>query len=179
MEPFIVALIAHGVIGGADVILNHELIARIPALPNAGLEQRLHCARELVFGILFSALAWYEWHGAAAVLIALVLAAETLISTADTVIEVDTRILPVSERVAHVLLFTNYGIVLALTGQMLLAWWALPTAVVRIDHGLGSWILSAMALASLGWSVRDGLNVLARKRLQAAQAARKRGTQNA
>ena len=31
MAPYLLALIAHGLIGGADVVLNHELIARIPA----------------------------------------------------------------------------------------------------------------------------------------------------
>jgi hypothetical protein len=167
-EAFLIALIVHGIIGGGDVIINHELIARIPSLPNAATEQRLHSARELAFGILFPALAWYEWHGAAALAIALILVVETCISMADMVVEVDTRILPVTERVAHVLLFTNYGIVLALVGQLLWSWWALPTAVLRTDHGLASWILSAMALTSLGWSVRDGLNVLARKRVRTA-----------
>lgn len=166
MEPFIIALIAHGVIGGSDVILNHELIARIPSLPGATAEQTLHSARELAFCILFLALAWFEWHGAAALAIACVLAAEMLISTFDMVVEGDTRVLPVTERALHALLFTNYGIVLALTGQALLRWWALPGAIVPTSHGLASWVLSAMALASLGWSVRDGWNV--KRRLQAA-----------
>lgn len=166
MELFIIALIAHGIIGGSDVVLNHEMIARVPALPNATAEQTLHCARELAFGILFLALAWYEWHGATVLFIAAVLAAETLISTCDMVVEADTRVLPVTERVLHALLFTNYGVVLILVGQALVRWWPLPSALVPTSHGLASWVLSAMALASLGWSVRDGLNV--RGRLAAA-----------
>lgn len=164
MEPFVVALIAHGVIGGSDVVLNHELIARIPSLPNATAEQILHSARELAFAILFVALAWYEWHGAAALVIACVLAGEMLISTVDMVVEADTRVLPVPERVLHVLLYTNYGIVLVLVGQTLWRWWPLPSAVVPASHGLASWVLSAMALASLGWSVRDAINVRQRLR---------------
>jgi hypothetical protein len=33
MGPFVVALNAHGVMGGTDVILNHELVGRAPSLP--------------------------------------------------------------------------------------------------------------------------------------------------
>lgn len=168
MEPFVIALIAHGVIGGADVIVNHELVARIPAQPNAGPEQRLHSARELVFAAIFIALAWFEWHGLAALAIAALLLAEMTISTIDTVLEFDTRKLPVSERIAHVLLFVNFGIVLALLGQTLLGWMQLPTGVEAADHGIASWVLSLLALASLAWSVRDGLNALRRPRAKAA-----------
>ncbi len=55
MEPFVLALAAHGLIGGADVIVNHELIARIPAQAGTGPEERLHSARELIFALLFVA----------------------------------------------------------------------------------------------------------------------------
>lgn len=168
MEPFLIALVAHGIIGGVDVVLNHELIARIPAQPNAGPEQRLHSARELVFALLFLALAWFEWHGLAALAIAALLLAELLISTRDTVLEFDTRLLPVSERVAHVLLFVNFGIVLALLGQALLGWIRLPSGIVAADQGVLSWVLSALALGALGWSVRDALNVVRRKTAAAA-----------
>lgn len=163
MEPFVIALIAHGIIGGIDVVLNHELIAKIPAQANTGVEQRLHSARELVFAMLFFALAWFQWQGLAAVAIAALLLAELAISTVDTVLELDTSVLPVTERVAHVLLFVNFGIVLALVGQALLAWVQLPTAIARTDYGAPSWVLSALALGALAWSVRDGLNVVHRK----------------
>lgn len=168
MEPFVIALVAHGLIGGLDVVINHELIAKVPAQPNTGPEQRLHSARELVFAAIFFSLAWFEWHGLAALAIAALLIAEMAISTIDTVLEFDTRLLPVSERVAHVLLFVNFGIVLALLGQTLLAWLKLPSAVVAADYGLWSWILSALALGSLVWSVRDGMNVVRRKTVAAA-----------
>ena len=170
MEPFIAALLVHAVIGGIDVVLNHELIAKIPSLPNAGPEQILHSARELVFGALFLALAWFEWHGTTALAIAALLLAELFISTVDTVIEVDTRVLPVTERVLHVALFVNMGVVLVLVGQALLAWWPLPAQVLRADHGMAAWVLSALALAALAWSVRDGLNALKRKRPPARMA---------
>ena len=170
MEPYIAALLVHAAIGATDVVLNHELIAKIPSLPNAGPEQCLHGARELVFSGLFLALAWFEWHGLAALAIAALLLAELAISTVDTVIEVDTRVLPVTERVLHVALFVNMGVVLALVGQALLGWWPLPAQVLRAEHGVAAWVLSVLALAALAWSVRDGLNALRRKRPPARAA---------
>ncbi len=162
MEPFVAALIAHGLIGGADVIVNHELIARIPAQPDSGPEECLHSARELIFALLFFSLAWYQWHGLAALFIAVLLLAELAVSTIDTVLELDTRLLPASERVAHVLLFVNFGIVLTLVGQALLAWGRLPSAIVATGYGWPSWVLSALAVLALGWSVRDAVNAARR-----------------
>lgn len=160
MEPFVLALLAHGLIGGADVIVNHELIARIPARPNSGPEECLHSARELIFAVLFIGLAWFEWHGLLALLVAALLLAELVVSTVDTVLELDTRVLPVTERIAHVLLFVNFGIVMALLGLALLAWGKLPTRLVATDYGAMSWVLSALALLALGWSIRDALAAL-------------------
>ncbi|HEX8612697.1 MAG TPA: hypothetical protein VF800_15530 [Telluria sp.] len=154
---FLLALIGHGVIGALDVLINHELIANVPHQAGAAREQRLHSAREVVFAALFGALAWLEWHGALALAIAALLAAELAISTVDQVLEFDIRLLPVTERAAHVLLFVNLGIIIVLLGQQLLAWAALPTGLARVDHGWASWMLSALAIAALAWSVRDGL----------------------
>ena len=162
MEPFILALIAHGLIGGADVIVNHEAIARVPAQPNTGPEQLLHSARELIFALLFLGLAWFAWHGAAAFIIAALLLTELAVSTIDTVIEPDVRVLPVTERVAHVLLFVNAGIILGLLGPVLLAWSALPTQLAAADYGAASWVLSALALLALCWSIRDAASATRR-----------------
>ena len=162
MEPFVLALIAHGLIGGADVVFNHELIARIPAQRNSGPEEYLHSARELIFAALFFALAWYAWHGVAVWFIAALLLAELVVSTIDMVLEIDTRVLPVTERIAHVLLFVNFGIVVTLVGQALLAWSRLPSGIMPVSHGAASWVLSALAVLALGWSIRDGINAMQR-----------------
>lgn len=164
MEPFLVALLVHAAIGGADVVLNHELIAKIPSRPNAGLEQCLHAGRELAFAAIFVALAWVQWHGLAALLIALALLTELAISDVDTIIEFDTRTLPVPERVLHYFRFMNTGVVLTLVGQTLLVWWPLPTQVVPASHGWPSWALTVLLAIALAWSVRDARNVLARRR---------------
>ncbi len=160
MEPFVLALVANGLIGGADVIVNHELIARLPARRNSTTEQWLHSARELIFATLFLALAWSAWHGLGALVIVALLLAEFAVSTVDTVLEFDVRRLPVPERIAHVLLFVNFGILVTLLGQALLVWSRLPTAVVAVDYGAFSWALSGLAGLAFGWSIRDAASAL-------------------
>ncbi|MES2898348.1 MAG: hypothetical protein V4723_01405 [Pseudomonadota bacterium] len=158
MRAFVYALLAHGLIGGLDVVVNHELIARLPAQPRAARELSLHSARELIFALLFAALAWFEWYGLGALAIAALLLGELLVSCVDTVLEPQVRLLPPTERVAHVLLFVNLGVIGALLGSVLLEWWKLPTGLAPTYHGWGSWVLSALALGALGWSVRDALS---------------------
>ncbi len=155
MAPFVVALIAHGIIGAMDVLINHELIARLPGKSGAEAEQRLHSAREFVFGAIFLTLAWCEWHGAFALVIVALFLVEILISVFDTVLELDTRLLPVPERVLHLALFVNLGIILGLLGPTLVAWAQMPTELVRVEYGWMSWGLSALALLAFIWSVRD------------------------
>ncbi|MCS0591666.1 hypothetical protein ACFQ09_25100 [Massilia norwichensis] len=45
---FIYALMLHGLIGGLDVFVNHELLARLPRQAWAAPEQRMHSARDVV-----------------------------------------------------------------------------------------------------------------------------------
>jgi hypothetical protein len=160
VPPFVYALVLHGVLGGVDVILNHELLARLPSRPEAAPEERLHAARELLFAIIFCALAWFEWHGPLGWWIAAPFAGELLVSTRDAVIEGDIRVLPAPERVLHVLLFVNLGVLMTLVTQALLGWQDVPAALVPVDYGWASWVLSAMAAGALAWSIRDGLAAL-------------------
>ncbi|MCS0611001.1 hypothetical protein NX773_22825, partial [Massilia solisilvae] len=164
MPLYVWALMLHGVLGGIDVILNHELLGRLPGRADTGEEEFLHSGREFVFAALFVSLAWWEWHGAAGWWIVVLFLAELLISGRDVVVEGATRILPVPERVLHLLLFINLGVVMTLVGLTLRGWWDLPAAVARADYGWASWVLSGMALLALGWGVRDGVNVVQRGR---------------
>jgi phosphatidylglycerophosphate synthase len=152
----------HGLLGGLDVILNHELLARLPGQAWSGPEERMHSAREWIFFAIFVSLAWFEWHGAAAWWIALLYLAEILVSARDVVIEGNTRVLPKPERVLHLFLFMNLGTLVVLAGQVLPDWHALPTGVVRTAYGWASWVLSAMAAGTLVWAVRDGLSAMRR-----------------
>ena len=164
IPAFVYALMAHGAIGGTDVVLHHEMVVKLPSQPNAGAEQRLHAARELLFALIFALLAWAEWHGWWIGLIVFLFAAELWVSTIDTIVEWETRVLPKTERIEHVALFVNLGIVMTLLGQAMLGWAHQPTAVVAVHYGWASLVLSAMAAASLGWCVRDALAVFKRTR---------------
>lgn len=157
MPPYVYALIAHGVLGGIDVVLNHEWLAKLPSRPECAEEERLHCAREALFALLFASLAWFEWHGALVWWIVLLFAGEVLVSARDLVVEGETRVLPVPERVLHLFLFINLGVMFSLTGQALAGWHDAPAALAPVYHGWASWVLSALALGALGWAIRDGL----------------------
>ena len=148
-------LIAQGVMGGVDTLLNHELIARLPQRPDARTEIGLHVLREAIWAALFAGLAWFAWHGAAAWLIAALLAAEIAITACDEFVENRIRVLPQNERVLHVFLTLNVGVLIALLAAILLAWGQLPTAIVPRSYGAASWILSFLALAAATWSARD------------------------
>lgn len=156
MPLHVYALILHGALGGLDVFLNHELLARLPSRPGAAAEERLHSVRECIFGCAFLSLAWFEWHGAAAWWIAALFLGEILVSARDVVVEGNTRALPGSEHVLHLFLFMNLGALVVLVGGALLAWRTLPAGLAAVDYGWASWALSAMGIGALAWAVRDG-----------------------
>jgi hypothetical protein len=150
-------LVAQGAMAGVDTVLNHELIARLPQRPEARTEIGLHVLRELVWTILFAGLAWFAWHGAAAAVIAVVLAVEIVITACDEFVENRIRVLPQNERVLHVFLTLNLGVIVALLAPRLLEWGAQPTALVARSYGVLSWMLTLLALAAAFWSLRDFL----------------------
>ena len=158
MPFYVYALILHGAIGGLDVFLNHEFLARLPQRKEAAAEERMHSTRECIFCAIFLSLAWCEWHGAAAWWIVALYLGEIAVSARDVVIEGDIRVLPKSERVLHLFLFMNLGALVVLVGQALLGWRGLPTAVLPVTYGWASWMLTVMALGALAWAVRDGVS---------------------
>ena len=162
LPPFVIALLVHGAIGGTDVILNHEILAKLPRQASAVTEQYFHAMRELLFALIFAALAWYEWHGGLAAVIILLFGLELWVSTIDTDVEWNTRVLPRTERAMHVALFVNYGIVVSLLGAQMIGWMQSSSGLVPVDYGWASWVLSGMAALSLAWSVRDALSIIRR-----------------
>ncbi|KQQ88446.1 hypothetical protein [Massilia sp. Leaf139] len=167
MPPYVYVLLLHGVLGFLDIIVNHELLAKLPKRSDAAGEEALHAARETIFACLFACLAWYEWHGAWAWWIGALLLAEVIVSTRDVILEGDTRILPVSERVLHLLLFISLGVLITLVGHALLWWHGAPTAAVRVDYGWASWVLTAMSVLSFIWAMRDGVAAGRRQKITA------------
>ena len=105
-------------LGALDTFWNHEYQEKLPSRRGARVELALHAAREFVYVFLFLALAWREWHGAWAVLIAGALLVEVVITSWDFVVEDRTRRLPVFERVLHTVLTLLFGVVLMLGGNI-------------------------------------------------------------
>ena len=168
MPPFVYVLLLHGVLGFLDIVINHELLAKLPKRADTTTEEALHAARETIFAILFACLAWYEWHGAWVWLIAALLLGEVIVSARDVIVEGDTRVLPVPERVLHLLLFINLGVLITLVGYALVWWHAGETAPVRVDYGWASWVLTLMSVGSAVWAVRDGVAAGRREKIPAA-----------
>lgn len=151
----ITLLVLQGIVGGADTLINHELLERLPSRTEARREIGLHALREALYGILFAAIAWYAWHGASAFAIAALLALEMLVDAIDEFVENRTRVLPQNERMLHFLMIMNLGLIAATLVLVLLDWAPRPTAAVPVSHGAASWLLSLLAFGSLCWSVRD------------------------
>jgi len=169
VPPYIYVLLLHGVLGFLDIVVNHELLAKLPKRGDAALEEALHAARETIFASLFACLAWYEWHGAWVWWIAALLLCEVIVSARDVIVEGDTRILPPSEQVVHLLLFISLGVLITLVAYALVWWHGAPTAVVRVDYGWASWVLTAMSGLSFVWAVRDGVAAGRRRAVTAPQ----------
>jgi hypothetical protein len=153
-----------GLLGGLDNLWHHEITERLPAKRAAAGELVLHCARELLYSFVFIALAWFRWQGGWAVLIAVVLGSEIVITLVDFVVEDKTRRLPAFERVLHTILAINFGAVLALLAPILVTWWAMQSAVVVVSYGSISWLFTVFGIGVFAWSVRNAIAVLQLRR---------------
>jgi uncharacterized protein (TIGR01777 family) len=147
-------------LGALDTIWNHEISERLPARRAARHELALHATREFIYGFLFLALAWREWHGAWAAIIALALLLEAGVTIADFVVEDRTRRLPAFERVLHTVLTLMFGVLLMAIAPLLIDWWNLPTLVIAADHGGFSVLLTLFAVGMFAWGVRDAVAAL-------------------
>lgn len=150
-------LVAQGLIGGTDTLLNHEVIERLPYRVVARGEIALHAVREAIYGLLFVGLGWFAWHGAAALAVVALIVAELFVTTTDEFVENRIRVMPQNERVLHVFLIANLGLIVAVLVPIVAAWLTEPTALVPRARGALSWALTALGVASLAWSVRDAL----------------------
>ena len=148
------------VLGAIDNLWHHEITERLPAKRAAAPELALHAVREFLYAFLFIALAWFEWHGAWAALIAAALATEIVVTLADFIVEDRTRKLPPFERILHTVLAIVFGTIIAVLTPILLSWWAEPAAVVRVFHGPFSWLFTLFGVGVFAWSVRNALAVL-------------------
>ena len=155
-------LAVQGAIGAFDTLYYHEWRARLPALPGARPELRLHALRALVYAVLFAALPRVEWRGAWAYALGALLAAEIVITLRDFVIEDDVRRVLggvfAGERVTHALMAIIYGAMLANLIPSLIEWGQEPTALAphteAVPAGL-TWLLTLMSVGVTASGVRD------------------------
>jgi hypothetical protein len=148
-------LVAQGVMGGVDTLLNHELIEKLPRRREARGEIGLHSIREAIYACLFGGLAWFAWHGAAAWLLAALLMAEVINTACDEWVENRIRVLPQNERVLHIFLTLNLGAIIAVSVPTIAQWSAAPTGFSPRDFGWLSWLLTLFAGLGVFWSLRD------------------------
>jgi uncharacterized protein len=160
---FILLLLQIG-LGAFDTFCHHDVTEHLTRRPAAVRELRLHGPREMIYGLVFAALGWSEWHGALAWLFAALLAVEIVLTLCDFLVEDRTRVLPPTERVTHTLLAINYGAVLALLAPELLRWAASSTGFLLVDRGLWSWLMAAAAIGLVVWGLRDSLRAVSLNR---------------
>ncbi len=160
-------LVVQGIMGAFDNLWHHELTEALHSRVSAWKELALHAARAAIYGIIFLAVGWSQWHGVLAVLLALLVAVEVVITLWDFLEEDLTRKLPPLERLLHTLLALNYGAVLACLVPVLWHWYQHDTALQPAYHGWLSWIMTIYAIGILAWSIRDAIAslVLYRQRI--------------
>ncbi|HKZ74914.1 MAG TPA: NAD-dependent epimerase/dehydratase family protein, partial [Steroidobacteraceae bacterium] len=164
MSVLITLITAQALLGAVDNLWHHEVTERLPSKRAASTELALHATREFLYAFIFVALAWFEWRGAWAALIAAIFAAEIGITLADFVVEDRTRRLPAFERVLHTVMAINFGVVLAVLVPVLAAWWAASTAVMPAHYGAMSWVFTLFAAGVFLWSARDAIAALRHRR---------------
>ena len=143
------------VLGLLDVVVHHELIARLPWRADAGRELRLHAARNLAYAGIFLILAWIVPLGWASLLLAGLLAIEAAITFVDWFVEDSTRRLPSSERALHGLLAINFGALVALLAPVIWEWLHAATSIQFEYRGIWSWLASAASLGLVALAARD------------------------
>lgn len=153
--PLWILLAVQICMGGFDIVVHHEITERLAWKPNAAQELRLHAARNALYALLFGGLAWLKPTGLAAAALIAVMVIEIVITLWDFVEEDQTRRLPPTERVLHTLMAINYGAICGLSFQILGDWAHAPTALVPVNYGPGTLILSAAGLGCLLFAARD------------------------
>ena len=162
MNILFTLLSVQAVMGAFDNLWHHELEAKLPSRPSARRELTLHTIREAIYGVVFIGLAWWQWQGLFAALLAALLGVEVVVTLADFLEEDRSRSLPPFERVLHTLLTITYGLFLAVFAPVLWAWGQEPTRLQPAANGWWAPVLSLYGVGVLAWSLR---NLIAVRRL--------------
>lgn len=165
-ELFLNLLLVQVLLGAFDTIYHHELSVALHQKVTARLELNIHAWRAMLYGIVFYAIAWYEWHGLWSIFLVTLIVIEIILTLWDFVIEDMTRLLPKSERITHTLLAINGGACFVLLAIHIPAWYQQTTAVHSVAYGWQSWFLSAAAIGVFVSGVRDAFAAWRVQRLQ-------------
>lgn len=142
-------------LGAFDTLYYHEYKLRLAKGDHTKSELRLHALRDFLYTIIIGSLAWLTWHGVFALVLAIILLAEILITLADFVEEDRVRTLPPGERVMHSIMAIVYGAFLATLVPQMLLWWELPTGFGTAYHGFPGWVLTLIAGGVFLSGIRD------------------------
>jgi hypothetical protein len=160
-------LAIQGAIGAFDTLYYHEWRARLPALPGARPELRLHAARALIYAVLFALLPRVEWRGAWAYVLGALLAAEVFITLRDFVVEDDVRAplggVFAGERVTHTIMAIIYGAMLANLLPAVLGWRLAGTSLAPHTQAVPAelvWLLTLMSVGVAVSGLRDAYAAL-------------------
>lgn len=155
MIPVLTMLTIQSLLGAFDNLWHHEITEALPGKPGARQELALHAAREFLYGVIFTGIAWFRWQGGWGVVLLAILATEIVITLWDFVVEDRTRKLPRFERILHTVLAINFGAILAVWAPELAAWIAAPTMLAKTGYGIWSWIMTAFGVGVFVWGIRD------------------------
>jgi len=160
-------LAIQGAMGAFDTVYYHEWRARLPALPGARAELKLHALRALVYAVLFALLPRVEWRGAWAYVLASLLAAEIFITLRDFVVEDEVRRalggVFAGERTTHTLMAIVYGAMLANLLPAVLGWRREATALAPHTEAVPAglvWVLTLMSAGVALSGLRDAYAAL-------------------
>lgn len=160
-------LFALGLIGAFDTLYFHEWRGQLVARPAMRPELKLHVARDGIYVIIFATLPTLTWRGWWAIVLAVLLVAEVVITMADFVTEDEVRaslggVFP-GERITHAVMGIVYGAMLAYLIPTMWRWIHQPTELVSASHTAPpvlTWSLLAMAAGILLHGLRDLYAVL-------------------
>ena len=162
MAGALILLLVQGALGAIDTLWYHERVYALPLrAPQTSPELRLHAARDFVYGVMFLTLPFVRWAGWWAWVLALLLAAEIVITLTDFVIEDRIRApyggVAKGERTMHTIMAIVYGAFLAQFLPQLLKASAWTAGFEPHDALTGPlrWVLAAMGVGVLLSGIRD------------------------
>jgi uncharacterized protein (TIGR01777 family) len=155
METMLLLLSIQGLIGAYDSIYHHDFKEKLALKFSAKNELKIHSIRSMLYSVLFLSFGWTQWHGWLALVFAVILGIELILTLWDFVEEDRSRVLPATERVTHTLLTLNFGVIIALFVPELIRWQVLPSGLAIVDHGIFSWIMTVYGVGVIPFAVRE------------------------